>query len=311
VTRGQLIARIDPTEFEWRVKEREAQARSAEAQVEQNRRTLENNRALLAKGFISQNAFDNAQSGYDVALANRDAAVAQLTQARKALADTAVTAPMAGSIAERFVQAGEKVSPDNRIVSIVDLSRMEIEALVPSTDIGAVRLGQPVSLRVEGIDDPQNGQVVRINPATSAGTRSVPVYIGIDNRDPRVRAGLFAQGRLTLEQRDGAVVVPVAAVRDVAGRVFVYAIEGDRLVERPVRLGLRDDDARLPNGGAGIVEVLEGLKPGDRIVAVNLGALRAGGRAVVGVAAPAAVAPASPAAAAPAATATAPPPARP
>ena len=278
VRAGQRIARIDPTEFEARVREREAQRRSAEAQVEQSRRTRDNNRALLDKGFISQNAFDNAESGYQVTVANRDAATAQLAQARKALADTAVLAPMTGMVAERFAQVGEKVSPDSRILSIVDLSRMEIEAPVPASEIGNVRIGQPVTLRIEGIDAPQTGEVVRINPATAAGTRSVPVYIGLDNRDPRIRAGLFAQGALAVERREGVIAVPAAAVRDAGGRSFVYRVAEGVVEERTVKPGLRDPAARAANGSTGVIEVLEGLAAGDTIVGVNLGPLRPGSR---------------------------------
>ena len=276
VSKGDVIARVDPADFQARVREREALERSARAQLEQARRTLENNRQLLTRNFISQNAFDNAQAGHDVAVANLDAATAQLAQARKALADTAVRSPMTGKVAERFVQPGEKVSPDVRIVSIVDLSRMEIEALVPSSDIGAVRAGQRVALNIEGIDGAREGRILRVAPSTAQGTRSVPIYIELENRDSRVPAGLFAQGSLTVERRDGALVVPEAAIRDDGGRSFVYVIEADRLAERTVKLGMRNPSARAPNGSTGAVEVTSGLAAGERIVAVNLGALRAG-----------------------------------
>ncbi len=276
VKAGQLLARIDPTEFDWRVKEREAQLRSAQAQVEQAARTLANNQQLFDKGFISQSALDNARSGSDVAAGTRDAAIAQLTMARKALADTAVLAPLSGVVAERFAQQGEKVSPDNRILSIVDLSRMEIEAPVPASEIGGVTLGQAITLQVEGVAAPQTGHIVRISPSTSAGTRSIPVYISLDNRSASLRAGLFAQGALMLEARSNVVLVPGAAVREAAGRTFVYVIEGDRLVEKAIVTGLRDDAARAANGGTGIVEVSQGLKAGERIVALNLGTLREG-----------------------------------
>ncbi len=276
VKAGQLLARIDTTEVDWRVKEREAQLRSAEAQVDQAARTLANNQQLFDKGFISQSALDNARSGSDVALGSRDAAIAQLTMARKALADTAVLAPLTGVVAERFAQPGEKVSPDNRILSIVDLSRMEIEAPVPASEIGGVRLGQAVTLQIEGVDAPQTGHIMRISPSTSAGTRSIPVYISLDNRSASLRAGLFAQGALMLEARNNIVLVPGAAVRETAGRTFVYVIEGDRLLEKTIVTGLRDDAARAANGGTGVVEVSQGLKAGERIVALNLGALREG-----------------------------------
>ena len=179
-------------------------------------------------------------------------------------------------VAERFAQPGEKVSPDNRILSIVDLSRMEIEAPVPASEIGGVRLGQAVTLQIEGVDAPQTGHIVRISPSTSAGTRSIPVYISLDNRSASLRAGLFAQGALMLEARNNIVLVPGAAVRETAGRTFVYVIEGDRLLEKTIVTGLRDDAARAANGGTGVVEVSQGLKAGERIVALNLGALREG-----------------------------------
>lgn len=280
VTRGQTIAQIDATEYETRVREREAQLASARSQVEQARRSLENTRQLHEKAFVSQSALDGARSAWEVAAGNRDAATAQLTLARKALADARITAPMDGIVAERFAQPGEKLAIDGRILSIVDLSRMEIEAPVPAAEIGPVRVGQAVELRIEGVAQRQVGHIVRIAPSTQAGTRSIPVYIALDNRDPSVRAGLFAQGSLAVETRDGVLTIPLNAVRDAGARLFVYAIVAGVLAERDVRLGVRDD------GGSGLVEVVSGLASGDRIVAGNLGALRAGTR--VRVAAPAA-----------------------
>lgn len=276
VKQGQVIARIDPVEYEWRVKEKEAQLRAAEANLAQARRTMQNNQQLLEKNFISQSAFDNGRFALDGALGNRDAAVAQLTMARKSLRDSVVTAPLGGVVGERFAQVGEKVSPDNRIVSIIDLSRMEIEAPVPASDIGAVTIGQQVTLNVEGIDTPQVGKVIRINPGTQAGTRSVPVYLGLDNNDARIRVGLFAQGQLVVGARNGVIAIPENALRDAAGRNFVFVVEDGRLVERDVVTGLRDDSMQTANGSSGVVEIRSGLKPGDRIVAVNLGPLRAG-----------------------------------
>jgi membrane fusion protein (multidrug efflux system) len=271
VRRGQTVARIDPLEYEVRVRERDAQLKAAGSQLEQARRTLENTRQLKERNFVSQSALDQAQSGWEVATANRDAAAAQLALARKALADTALLAPIGGIVAERFAQPGEKLPVDGRVMSIVDLSRMEIEAPVPAAEVGVVRIGQPVELRIEGVAQRQLGRIVRIAPATQAGTRSVPVWIALENRDPSVRAGLFAQGDLQVETREGVLAVPQAAIRDAGGRSFVYAIVDGRVVERDVRLGLRD-----ATPGAARVEVLEGLSAGDRIVAANLGALRVG-----------------------------------
>lgn len=276
VRAGQRIARIDPTDFEARVREREAQLRSAETQLAQAERTRDNNRQLLERNFISRNAFDNAQSGQEVAVAARDSAAAQLAQARKALADTWVLAPTAGVIAERFVQPGEKVSADTRIATVVDLGAMEIEVQVPAAEIGRVRLGQPIAFEVEGVDGPRTGRVARISPSTAAGTRSVPVWIAIDNRDAVIRAGVFARGALAVEQRAGVVVAPTAAIRDAGGRSFVYRLTDGRIEERTVRTGLVDPAGRAANGATGVTEIVEGVSPGDRIVGLNLGALRTG-----------------------------------
>lgn len=276
VKTGQLLAKIDTLDFDLRIKEREAQLRGAEAQLDQAKRTLENNRQLLEKNFISQSAFDTAKSGFDVAVANLDATKAQMAQAKKALNDTRVFAPMNGIVAERFAQPGEKISPDSRILSIIDLSRVELEAAIPSTDIGSVRIAQAIRLNIEGIDKTFNGQVVRISPSTQAGTRSVPIYIAIEHKDSRVRAGLFAQGVLALDKRSNVLVVPINALREVAGRNFVYILEGDKLAERDIKLGARDENGRASNGSEGVIEVISGLKAGEQIVGVNLGTLRPG-----------------------------------
>jgi RND family efflux transporter MFP subunit len=271
VRRGQVVARLDPTEYEVRLREREAQLKSANAQLDWAKRTLENTRQLQARNFVSQSALDQSQSSWEAAVGNRDAAAAQLALARKALGDTVMVAPIDGIVAERFAQAGEKLPVDGRVMSIVDLSRMEIEAPVPATEVGAVQVGQSVTLRIEGVSRPQVGRIARIAPSTQAGTRSVPVYIALDNRDPAVRAGLFAQGSLSVEQRDGVLAIPASAVRDAGGRTFVYLVLDGRIADREVKLGLRDESGDTPR-----VEVRDGLVAGDRVVAANLGALRLG-----------------------------------
>ena len=272
VRAGQRLGRVDPTEFQLRVNERDAQLAAAESQVAQARRVFENNLALRERNFISQSALDASRSSLEVATGQRDAAVAQIALARKSVSDADLLAPMSGVIGERYAQPGEKLPSDARVVSIIDLSRLEIEALVPGSEIGAVRIGQSVQLRVEGVPAEQVGQIVRIAPATSAGTRSVPVYIRLKSQHPAIRVGLFAQGRLVVESLREQIAVPLSAIRDAGARHFVYAIDQDRLVERDITLGLVDDGS----DGTVRVQVTSGLKAGERIVINNLGRLRTG-----------------------------------
>jgi membrane fusion protein, multidrug efflux system len=276
VKAGQVIAEIDAIDARSRIAEREAQLRSAVAQVEQARRVVESNKALLEKNFISQNAFDVTKSNLDVAVASRDAIAQQLIQSKKALSDTQIISPINGVVAERFVQPGEKLSVDARVVSVIDLSKMEIEAPVPSSDITNVSIGQDVSLQVEGVKGEQIGKITRVAPSTQAGTRSIPVYITLENRNPLIRAGMFAQGSLAVEAKKNVIVVPLASLKEAAGRNFVYVIAAGQITEREIKIGLRDEGAAAPNGSIGIAEITQGLKVGDEIVAVNLGPLATG-----------------------------------
>ncbi|MCY1234994.1 Multidrug resistance protein MdtA [compost metagenome] len=188
--------------------------------------------------------------------------------AQKALADTVVKAPLDGMVAARAVQPGEKVSPDTRLVDVVDLRVLELEAPIPMADVAHAAVGQPVALDVEGAGR-FTGKLVRINPAVSQGTRSIMVYIRVENADQTLRAGMFARGALVLGERAGVVAVPSSAVRTEGERAFVYAIDKDTLAERPVQLGIRDE-------ASGMVEIVSGLDAGTEIVRNNLGTLRSG-----------------------------------
>jgi len=274
VRQGQMLAKIDLTEVQARVAAREADVEAARAQLVWAEKNRAQQKALLEKSFISQNAYDNVQSSRDVAAAKLRAAEADLVVARKSLGDAVLVAPFSGIVSQRHAQPGERVALDAKVVSIVDLSRLELEASVPPTEIGRVRVGQPMEFRVEGFGERSfAGRIERINPSATAGSRSISIYAVIDNREGLLRGGMFAQGALTLARVDGAIAVPAAAVREEIGQSFVYAIDNGVVTRRNVRLGVADT--------AGRVQVLEGLAAGDRIVRANLGSLREGVRARV------------------------------
>ena len=274
VKAGQRLARIDPTEVRARVAARTAEVEVARAQLvwaEKNRATQN---ALLEKNFISQNAFDNVQSNFDVAVAKLRAAEAELVVAQKSLGDSVLVAPFAGVVSQRHAQPGERVALDARVLTVVDLSRLELEASLPAAQIAQVRTGQPVSFRVDGFGDRAfEGRIERINPSTVPGSRSINVYAVIGNPEGLLRSGLFAQGTARLGRTEGTLLVPASAVREEAGRNFVYVIAAERVQKKTVKVGPADAEGRLP--------VLEGLAPGERLVRNNLGALREGTEARV------------------------------
>lgn len=271
VRAGQVLIRMDTSDYQARADQARGALSAARGQVNIAAKARDNNKALLDKGFISQNAFDNAQSQFEIARANLDSARGALDVAQKALGDTVIRAPISGLVASRMVQPGEKVSPDNRLLELVDLDQMELEAAVPASEITHVSLGQDVIVTVEGMPQTFVGSVARINPGTQTGSRSILTYIRIANPQGALRAGMFGQAQLTLTRKTDILTLPQSAIRSEGGQSFVYAIEDGKLVQKPVTLGLRGA------GGEGVaVEVAGGLTRGAQVIRTNLGALRSG-----------------------------------
>jgi membrane fusion protein (multidrug efflux system) len=271
VKAGQVVLTMDATEYLARTAQAKGAVVAARSQVEIAKQTRNNNQALVAKGFISQNASDNASSQYQIAQANLDSANAALDVTRKAVSDTTIRAPLSGVVTNRTVQPGEKVSADFHLLDVVDLRRMELEAAVPTSDIQQVALDQEVRLNIEGLPSAILGKVTRINPAIQAGSRSIIVYIEIDNPRGELRSGMFGEAQLTVAHRDSVLTIPSSAVRDVGGKFMVYAIDQGVLRQVPVTLGMTGVDSE---GEA--VEVTAGLTNGMQIVRGNLGNLVTG-----------------------------------
>jgi len=268
VQAGQVLARIDPTEYEARLRQAQQQADAAQAQTVIAQRQYDNNKALVEQGFISKTALDTSLASLNAARAGYEAAVAAADVARKSAADTVLKAPMRGLVAQRLAQPGERVPVDARIVEIVDISRMEIEATLSAADSVGVRVGQQAQLQVEGYPRPVPARVARINPSTQAGSRSVLVYLELKPA-AGLRQGLFAQGALGTD-RLTALAVPVEAVRTDKPVPYVQVIEQQQVRHVPVTLGARGDAA-----GQAMVAVT-GLAENSLVLAGAVGALREG-----------------------------------
>lgn len=272
VSTGQLLARIDRSEYLSRLEDRQASLEAARAQAAFSESTRRKNQELLQKKFISPQAYDNAKSGAEISTSQAQALEAQLALARKALDDTVVRAPINGWVAERAVQRGDKTAVDGRLFTLVDLSRLELEALVPANEIARVSVGQAFTLAVEGYGDQHfAGRVARIGPQAAAGSRSVPIYIEVPNPAASLKAGLFAEGTLSIGRHAASTLAPITALRSESGVSFVYLIDGEKIRRQPVETGIISD-------AEGVVEILKGLAAGNRVVAANLGVLKEGAR---------------------------------
>lgn len=273
VRAGQVIGRLDDTEFRWRLRQAEDQAASANAQLEIAERTLANNRALVGQGFISVNALQTSESNVAGARAALAAARAAVELARKAVDDTVLTAPIGGQIAQRFAQPGERVGVDGRIVEIVDLSALELAAPAAPADVAPLRAGQAATLSVEGLSDPVTGRVARIAPATQAGTRAVMVYVALD-ATPGLRHGLFAQGRVEVASAP-ARVVPLTTLRLDGARPAVLAVRDGAVRRVDVTPGERGL-ARFGGGPEPAVAIGDALPEGTPVLRGSVGALADG-----------------------------------
>ncbi len=274
VKAGQVIGRIDPADNRNRLEQAEQSAAAAKAQFDIAERTLQNNQALVDQNFISRNALDTSVANAAAARANLRAAEAAVALARKALADADLVSPINGIVSQRLMQPGERAAVDARVVEIVNLSRLELEAAFTPEDVIDLQVGQVARLHVDGRPEPLNARVARISPATQAGTRAVMAYLALPGA-PGLRQGLFAQGEIELSRRP-ALALPPNVVRVDQAQPYVLVVTDGKVAQRVVRTGAHGL-ARFGDGAAtAAVEVLDGLAEGDTVLRGTVGAVRAG-----------------------------------
>jgi RND family efflux transporter MFP subunit len=272
---GQVLARIDPTEYQRRFEQAQEQAQAAKSQMEIAQRQADTNQALVDQGFISKTAMDNSLASYQGAIASYKAAIAGAEVARKALDDAVLRAPFGGVIAVRTAQLGERVAIDAKVLELVDMSQLEVEVAVSPSDSVDVHVGQVASLQVEDRTQKVTAKVKRISPSAQVGSRSVLVYLSLDKPEG-LRHGLFAKGLLGLG-RSQVLAVPVSAVRtDRAKPVQVVEKAGEtfQVVHKPVTMGVRGMDLTQPDAEPWVG--VTGVEAGSVVLTGQVGALREG-----------------------------------
>jgi membrane fusion protein (multidrug efflux system) len=250
VRRGQVLARLDSREEEANLLQAKARAAQAEREYE---------RALKLKeaGLMTAQGLEDAQT-------QRDAAAAVLAYARTRVDKTVIRSPMEGVVAYRGVSAGDFVQnmgSDSVMFRIVDNRQLDLTVAVPSSRICEVKVGQPIAFTTEAAPGRAfEGHVAFINPAAEEASRTVQVRAVVPNPGGELKAGLFVKGVIQSGTRAGVPLLPREALLawDMrAGTAEVFAVEDGQARRRSIKTGALQ---------GGMVEVAEGLKPGDAVV---------------------------------------------
>jgi membrane fusion protein (multidrug efflux system) len=259
VEAGQIVLEIDPARRQLEVSNERARVAEANAQLADKQRENRRVESLQSRGVASQTDVERAQTELALARSRLEAANAQLGLAERALADSSVAAPFAGLLARRYVSEGEFVSPGVALFDLVALEDMEVEFHLAERDSGLVSAGDQVAVRVAPFPEEVFGATVTVvSPTIDPRTRTLRVKARVDNREGRLRPGLFARADLGVSERAEVVMIPEDAILVRSDGSVVFRLSGPTAVQRiPVVTGVHRD---------GFVEIVSGLQAGDVVV---------------------------------------------
>ena len=260
VKRGQSLVRIDDTALRAALLSAQSAQRSAKLTLDNAIRDAEREQRLEAAGAVAPRDVEAMQRALASAQAGMADAQSRLTAAQKQLDKATLRAPFDGRVSERPVNAGDVVQPGTAIVSVVNPASMRLEGSVPAEQLSTLKVGTPVLFTVNGYGDQTfTGRIDRINPTADPATRQVRVYVTIPNEKSTLVGGLFADGRVATESRQG-IMVPIAAVDERGIAPIILRIKGGVVERVPVQLGIRDNALEQ-------VELSSGVSAGDTLLA--------------------------------------------
>ena len=269
VAAGQALAQVDVRDLQVMLNQQLANRAATQAQLDLARTQLNTASTLAQRGLTPQSSLEEAQSNV-AALESQVAALdAGVVTAQRALENATVRSPIAGTVSSRAVEPGQAVQPGTALFSIVDLSVMDVQASAPLSATALLKPGQRVDVAVEGIPGQVfEGRVDRINPVAIENTRSISVYVSLENPDNLFRGGMFATGQIVVAEAPGAIALPAAAIREDAEGDYVLKIADGKALRQAVETG-----GTWNNGN--LVQITAGLAAGDVVVTARLEELQA------------------------------------
>ena len=289
IRRGQAIAKIEDRELVEQIKQAEATYNVSQATIRQRQADLklaqnnmERSKSLFERDLLPRQTFDDTDARYQAAQAQLELSMAQMEQTRSRLdelkinlSNTVITSPVDGFIGKRTLDPGASVGVNTSFISVVDIRTVRLVINVVEKDLRRIHQGTAVEVEVDAYPGENfNGRVARLAPILDPATRTAQVEIEIPNSTYRLKPGMYARARFTVEKHDNAMVVPTLAVVDLQGKMGVWlpADEGDTAVFNPVTIGIEQQD---------VTELTSGVKEGQRIITTGAAALRPGDRIVM------------------------------
>lgn len=285
VRQGQLMAKIYDATFKDQLIQAEAQVTQAQTAVSRDSSQYNRQKQLSDRDLGTAVEFDNAKAAYESSKAQLKTALANLTQSQENFNNTEVRSPVRGVVNSRGFAVGDLASAGQPIFEIANLTGYETRVFLPIQDWKQVRIGQEVDLRVSNEEDASSkGVVSRISPQIDATTGLGEVVISLNQSSSSIFPGVLTEARITVADKSAAITVPrsalVEAVKTVIDpesnsiqldRTFaVFVAQGDTAVERrELELGIEQGDR---------IEVLSGLRPGERIVTTGQQGLEDGSK---------------------------------
>jgi RND family efflux transporter MFP subunit len=261
VTPGQVIAEIRETDYQLAVEQATAVVKQAEAALANAKQEHQRKGALYREELVTKQQFDDIVARLAVAQGDVERAMAGLDLAKEKLTKTKIHAPMAGSIKEKKVTAGDYIRNGTFLVSIIRTDLVKLSFTVSEKDVGSLRLNQEVVFSLDAFPGREfSGRVKTIYPSLDEKTRSLQVEAVVENTDRSLKPGLFARATLYTGPARGTVVAPITALLYDSSTTKLFVVEGDRAKERKVKIGRKYGE---------FMEIVEGLKEKESVVTVG------------------------------------------
>lgn len=261
VAAGQLVAEIDPRPLEDQKRQAAAAVEQAKAALENAKSNLARTDRLFTRGIAAGKEVEDARAQQAAAEAALESARAGLDTAARQLERTKVASPIAGVVVKRLVNVGEQVdgTAAEPLLEVANIDVVELAANVPSEHLGAVRVGQKGEVSSDGSGDTRlAGEIIAIAPAVDPQTNTAVARVRVVNAGRALKVGMYAQARIAVGERKGALTVPPSAIaKNEEGEPAVYVVSGGLAQRTPVKTGLETTEA---------VEVLSGVTEGQAVL---------------------------------------------